>query len=369
MNSPSVAVPLPLPADVDLSGMEHMPLFDERLRKSRSWLRAKNWRGDGPGLGFCLFNLWARAFRELPAGSIEDDDDVMAEAAQCDIAHWAAMKDKALIGWQWIPLSPTAALHEAPPAGRWHHPVVSQIAWDLWRARLEKRYELNHLSWKAACKRALDAGREPPDSPGTVADWLARTYPATAAYLATLDRAGAAVAATHEPDGTDSRADNGGNASDKRPKRSKGKDIPPCSPPTPPDRADGRKGLGKGQGTTPSKAGKQWFAGEEARLKGAFGNAWPMLASAAAGAIERTGRSPAGAMRFNLVNVFKGCHVAFEKGQPTILFPSKRRADGFAADAGALMAEHLPEWRWRPARVDELRMFKSVTPEGSRNGA
>lgn len=244
MSSESTSLPLPLPADVDLSGMDFMPVFDSRLTKSKAWLRAKNWRGGGPGLGFCLFNLWIAAFRAVPAGSLEDDDDVLADAANCDIAYWTEIKDKALTGWQ---------LAE----GRWHHPVVSQICWGLWRQRLEKRHENALNSWRMVAKRAADKGLEPPDPPGSFAAWVADKYPASSAYIYVLaEQADARVAAAAErengrlavlPEPDEPSVELcGARALNIGPKVSKGKESPPHSPPL--AGCGQREGRGKAQG-------------------------------------------------------------------------------------------------------------------------
>jgi uncharacterized protein YdaU (DUF1376 family) len=73
-----------------------MPLQIERLRKSKSWLRCKR----RPELAFYLLNLWMRAWHEVPAGSIEDDDDILADAAMCSPEAWPAIRDDVLAGWE-----------------------------------------------------------------------------------------------------------------------------------------------------------------------------------------------------------------------------------------------------------------------------
>lgn len=82
--------------DLDVRCLPYMPLGIERLKKSKSWLRCKR----QPELGFYMVNLWMRAWHEVPAGSIEDDDDVLADAAMCSPDTWESVKDAVLEGWE-----------------------------------------------------------------------------------------------------------------------------------------------------------------------------------------------------------------------------------------------------------------------------
>ncbi len=81
--------------DLDVQCLPYMPLQIERLRKSKAWLRCKR----NPEIAFYMVNLWMRAWHEIPAGSIEDDDDVLADAAMCSPDRWEELKDDILKGW------------------------------------------------------------------------------------------------------------------------------------------------------------------------------------------------------------------------------------------------------------------------------
>lgn len=81
--------------EVTMRGMDFMALHYQRLRKSIAWLRAKR----KPELGFYMMNLWGTAFHETPAGSLENDDDVLADAAMCSPERWAEVRDDVLHGW------------------------------------------------------------------------------------------------------------------------------------------------------------------------------------------------------------------------------------------------------------------------------
>lgn len=108
-----------------MRGLPYMPLQIERLQKSKAWLVCKR----RPDLAFYILNLWMRAWSEVPAGSIEDDDDVLADAAMCPPDKFGQVKDDALRGW--ILCSD----------GRWYHPTVCEIAIEVWEKRtgMEKK--------------------------------------------------------------------------------------------------------------------------------------------------------------------------------------------------------------------------------------
>lgn len=82
--------------ELDVQCLPYMPLQIERLRKSKAWLRCKR----NPEIAFYMVNLWMRAWHEIPAGSIEDDDDVLADAAMCTPEKWEELKDDILKGWE-----------------------------------------------------------------------------------------------------------------------------------------------------------------------------------------------------------------------------------------------------------------------------
>jgi len=122
---------LPLvPADADLTDFKYMPLEIARLRKSRAWLICKR----RPELAFFMLNLWTAAWHERPAGSLEDDDDVLADAAMCSPERWAKVRDQVMRGWV------------KAADGRLYHPVVAEKVMDSWHGKLVAR-------WKKECDR------------------------------------------------------------------------------------------------------------------------------------------------------------------------------------------------------------------------
>lgn len=97
--------------DMDLRHLPYMPLKIDRLRRSKAWLRCKR----RPDLAFYMLNLWMRAWHEVPAGTIEADDDILADAAMCTPDQWQVMKDDLLHGWELI-------------GDRYVHSIVTEIA-------------------------------------------------------------------------------------------------------------------------------------------------------------------------------------------------------------------------------------------------
>jgi hypothetical protein len=351
-----IELPLPLPADVDLSDMPFMPMHDVRLMKSKAWLLARNWRGGGPGLGFALMNLWFEAFRSVPCGSLDDDDDMLADKARCDIEIWISYKEKALRGWE-------------RHGGRLWHPVICELAWDLWQQRLSGRHEKAVRSHRMSAKRAMDKGIDPPDPPGALDDWLADEYPATFGYQAKLasvsgvpqgigisDTPGSA-AVSQPLDGAEQSnfqgvgtPDNPGCDGHKSecalnigPKRREGKINTPLTPQQRPADTPQR---GKEERRPDDR--KAWFGQELRRLENEFR---PMLAT-----MLTYLQQPGVAGKYGLVASFNGCWVQRgATGKCEIVAKSKQRADAIVAQHGQWMQHYWPDIVVRHARVDELR--------------
>jgi uncharacterized protein YdaU (DUF1376 family) len=107
---------------VDLRDFPFMPLYTDRLQRSKAWLLCKR----DPSLAFYMMNLWMRSWHELPCGSVEDDDDVLADAAMCDLKTWLKVKDRVLRGWE-------------RRDGRIYHSVVTEIAQASWDKKQAQR--------------------------------------------------------------------------------------------------------------------------------------------------------------------------------------------------------------------------------------
>lgn len=124
---------------IDVRHLPYMPLQIERLKRSKAWLRCKR----RPELAFYILNLWMRAWHEVPAGSIEDDDDVLADAAMCPPEKWDEIKALVLTGWH---------LED----GRLYHDTVTELA-----AEAATKIQANQAR-TAAARRARDAARQRP---------------------------------------------------------------------------------------------------------------------------------------------------------------------------------------------------------------
>ena len=117
-------LPAPLvPVEVDLRDFAFMPLEVSRLLRSRTWLKARR----RPEIGFYLVNLWAGAWHEVPAGSLPDDDDVLADLARCTPARWRKLRGDILAAWVRC------------ADGRLYHPVVAEKAREAWAHKLAQR--------------------------------------------------------------------------------------------------------------------------------------------------------------------------------------------------------------------------------------
>ena len=122
----TIAADLPAPMTevaCDLRDFPFMPLHVDRLRTSRAWLKAKRI----PFMAFYLINLWSAAWHEVPAGSLEDDDDVLANIAQADDRSWKKVRDEVMRGW--VKCSD----------GRLYHPTVAELARDGWKRKQDQR--------------------------------------------------------------------------------------------------------------------------------------------------------------------------------------------------------------------------------------
>ena len=126
---------------LDVRHLPYMPLVIETLRKSKTWLRCRR----RPELGFYLVNLWMRAWHEVPAGSIEDDDDILADAAMCAPEAWEGLRDTLLEGWE-------------RRDGRLYHRTVTDLATEAVTKMRgnRKRTEAARLAAEAARREAED---------------------------------------------------------------------------------------------------------------------------------------------------------------------------------------------------------------------
>jgi hypothetical protein len=139
----------PIDADVDLTDFAYMPLQVARLRKSKGWLICKR----RPELAFYMMNLWTAAWHENPAGSLEDDDDVLADFAMCPPKEWAELRKEIMRGW--VKCSD----------GRLYHEVVVEIALNAWKSKLEVRYDRERDRLRKENSKRKQEGKGPLEIP------------------------------------------------------------------------------------------------------------------------------------------------------------------------------------------------------------
>lgn len=120
----------PVPETLSFRTLSYMPLFVERLKKSKAWAMARS----EAFLGFYLINLWTAAFYEIPATSLPNDDDLLAQFAGCDLKTWGKVRDKALHKFR---------LHSD---GRLYHPELVEHAKKVLESREKDR--LKHQRYR-----------------------------------------------------------------------------------------------------------------------------------------------------------------------------------------------------------------------------
>jgi hypothetical protein len=116
-------LPDPLvPPEVDLRGIDYMPLRGDLLFKSTTWLKSS------PEARSVALRLWWHAFaHEVPAASLPDDDALLADHVACKPRVWRGMREQVLRGF--IKCSD----------GRLYHPLVAELALGAWSARRKAR--------------------------------------------------------------------------------------------------------------------------------------------------------------------------------------------------------------------------------------
>ena len=119
-----IALPAPLtPTDCDLRDFAFMPLDVVRLRDSDLAVvaEADEFR--------CAVLLWCASWHQVPAGSLPDDDKVLAQYAGYGrvVKEWQKVRAGAMRGW--VKCSD----------GRLYHAVVAEKAKEAWLAKLRQR--------------------------------------------------------------------------------------------------------------------------------------------------------------------------------------------------------------------------------------
>ena len=136
--------PAPLvPAEVDLRGYEFMPLYGDRLFKSETWI------GASPAAKEAMLKLWWHGYaKEVPAGSLPNDDTFLADYAGYGVAVrlWLKVKAQALRGWVLC------------GDGRLYHPFVTELAMEAWEFKKAQR-DRTEAARKARLSQSLSQGQ------------------------------------------------------------------------------------------------------------------------------------------------------------------------------------------------------------------
>ncbi len=110
-------LPSPIvPENCNLGDFPFMPLDVRRLLSSETWILGT---GDERAAAMCL---WLESWHQIPAGSLPDNDRMLAHLSQC--VKWGKVKEQALRGW--IKCSD----------GRLYHKVVAEKALEAWIEKL-----------------------------------------------------------------------------------------------------------------------------------------------------------------------------------------------------------------------------------------
>jgi hypothetical protein len=120
--------PPPVPIDADLRHFQSMPVDIDRLRRSKAWLICRR----KPELAFFMFNLWGASWRGVPAGSLENDDDVLADAAMCSPERWPKIRADVMRGWQQF------------SDGRYYHRTVAEKVIESLNSTRLHRFNTSH---------------------------------------------------------------------------------------------------------------------------------------------------------------------------------------------------------------------------------
>jgi len=165
--APSPAVlPAPLtPPECDLRDFAFMPLEGRRLLSSETWILGT------PEERCAALALWIESWHQVPAGSLPDDDRVLAHLSQTG-ARWSTVKAHALRGFVKC------------ADGRLYHPVIAEKAceaWDKRRIASNKGKAGAYARWVQSKRYSNSAGIAPAN---TQAMAQASSYPPDAPAIA-----------------------------------------------------------------------------------------------------------------------------------------------------------------------------------------
>ena len=166
-----------VPIEVDLRDFAFMPLDVVRLRDSDLVTKST---GDQFR---CAVMLWCASWHQVPAASLPDDDDVLAQLAGFGrvVKEWRKVRAGSLRGWILC------------DDGRLYHPVVAEKALDAWKAKQRQRWSTAMAALKKYCQR-----HAAPYQPIPFEDWLDAGCPEGQALYVPGTSPG--MSRGHEPD-------------------------------------------------------------------------------------------------------------------------------------------------------------------------
>lgn len=118
-------LPPPLtPPECDVRSHDWFALKFRQVRDSEFWLNASD------RVRVVSLHLWGCAYEQVPAASLPDRDDRLAELAgygMFGLSQWREIRNEVLAAW--IKCSD----------GRWYHPTLAEVALEAWSIRLKER--------------------------------------------------------------------------------------------------------------------------------------------------------------------------------------------------------------------------------------
>lgn len=109
-----------VPDGVDLRDFAFMPLEVRRLLTSETWVLGR------PEEKVAALTLWCEAWHQVPAGSLPDNERMLAHLSQAGAA-WRKVREHAMRGWVLC------------SDGRWYHPVIAEKALESWSKKVAQR--------------------------------------------------------------------------------------------------------------------------------------------------------------------------------------------------------------------------------------
>ena len=139
----------PVPPECNLRGLPWMPVEVDRLMNSDLWALST------PEEFKVAFRMWMKAWAQVPAASLPDDDTILAELSGKPVRVWKKLRPMALRGFR------------KATDGRLYHPVIAEKAAEAWRHRLAQREKADRRWGKATGAATADAAAQAAAMQGT----------------------------------------------------------------------------------------------------------------------------------------------------------------------------------------------------------